>query len=103
MIHSCDNFCLLDLSVSIWYYLTLIDIREAPMTQVTARLPDELVKQLDEAAQRLKRSRAELIRRAIAYYLDDVEDLRLGFERLNDPADPVLDWDDVKRDLLAAD
>jgi RHH-type rel operon transcriptional repressor/antitoxin RelB len=83
--------------------MTLTDIMEAPMTQVTARLSEELVRQIDETARRLKRSRAEFIRQAIEYYLDDVEDLRLGLERLNDPADPLLDWDEVKRGLLAAD
>ena len=76
---------------------------EALMTQVTARLSEELVRQIDETARRMKRSRAELIRQAVEYYLDDVEDLRLGLERLNDPADSVLDWDEVKRGLLAAD
>jgi RHH-type rel operon transcriptional repressor/antitoxin RelB len=83
--------------------MTLYDIMEALMTQVTARLSEELVRQIDETACRLKRSRAELIRQAVEYYLDDVEDLRLGLERLNDPADPVLDWDEVKRGLLCAD
>jgi len=73
------------------------------MAQVSARIPDELVSDIDEAARRLNRSRAEVIRQAIEYYLDDVEDLRLALERLKDPADPVLDWDEVKRDLLAAD
>jgi transposase len=73
------------------------------MTQISARLPDELVAQLDNAARRLNRSRAEVIRQALEYYLDDVEDLRLGLERLQDPADPVLDWDSVRDDLLAAD
>ena len=73
------------------------------MTQVSARLPDELVQSIDSAARRMNRSRAEVIRQAIEYYLDDVEDLQLGLERLQDPADPVLDWDEVKRDLLCAD
>ncbi len=73
------------------------------MTQVSARLPDELVKTIDAAAKRLKRSRAEIIRQAVEYYLDDVEDLRLALDRLQDPADPILDWDEVKRELLAAD
>lgn len=73
------------------------------MTQVSARLPDELVQSIDSAAQRMKRSRAEVIRQAIEYYLDDVEDLRIGLERLQDPGDPVLDWDEVRRDLLSAD
>jgi transposase len=56
---------------------------------------------MDEAARRMHRSRAEIIRQAIEYYLDDAEDLRLALERLQDPADPVLDWEDVKRGLLA--
>ena len=41
-----------------------------------------------------------LIRQAIEYYLEDLEDLRLALERLQDPADPLLDWEDVRRDLL---
>jgi RHH-type rel operon transcriptional repressor/antitoxin RelB len=73
------------------------------MTQVTARLPNDLVKSIDEAARRMKRSRAEVIRQAIEYYLDDVEDLKLALETLQDPADPVLDWEEVKRDLLGSD
>ena len=73
------------------------------MTQVTARLPDELVKSIDDAARSLNRSRAEIIRQAVEYYLADVDDLRLAIESLKDPADPVLDWDEVKRDLLASD
>jgi transposase len=73
------------------------------MTQVSARLPDELVAEIDEAAGRLQRTRAELIRQAVRYYLDDIEDLRLGIERLQDPADPVLDWDEVRRELVDRD
>ena len=73
------------------------------MSQVSARLPDELVRNLDEAAKRMNRSRAEVIRQAVEYYLDDVEDLKLALERLNDPADPVLDWEKVRGELLAAD
>jgi len=43
------------------------------MTQVTTHLPEEL------------------------------EDLRLGLERLQDPGDPVLDWKEAKSELLARD
>ncbi len=73
------------------------------MVQVTARLPDELVEKADRAASRLNRSRAQLLRQALEYYLEDFEDLRLALDRLNDPADPVLDWEDVRRDLLDQD
>jgi RHH-type transcriptional regulator, rel operon repressor / antitoxin RelB len=73
------------------------------MSQVTARLPEPLVKEMDLAARRLRRTRADLIRQAIEYYLDDLEDLKLGLERLEDPADPVFDWNDVRRELLGQD
>lgn len=73
------------------------------MGQITARLPDELVGSLDEAASRLNRTRAQVVRQAIEYYLADVQDLHLALERLQDPADAVLDWADVKRDLLDQD
>lgn len=73
------------------------------MVQVTARLPEEQVEQADRAASRLNRSRAQLLRQALEYYLEDFEDLRLALDRLNDPADPVLDWEDVRRDLLDQD
>jgi len=73
------------------------------MVQVTARLPDDLSAELDAAAGQLKRSRADVIRQAIEYYLDDVEDLRCGIEALKDPADPVLDLAEVLDALLAAD
>ena len=71
--------------------------------QITARLPDALGAELDAAAQHLNRCRADVIRSAIEYYLDDIEDLRCGVEALKDPADPVLDWPEVRDALLAAD
>lgn len=73
------------------------------MSQITARLPDELVSSLDAAATRLRRSRAEVVRQAIEYYLDDFEDISGAIAVLQDPADPVLDWAQVKRDLLHLD
>ena len=73
------------------------------MSQITARLPDEVVVALDAAANRLKRSRAEIVRQAIEHYLEDFDDLSVAVERLCDPSDPVLDWDQVRRELLDTD
>ena len=70
------------------------------MTQITARLPDELVASLDAAATELRRTRAEVVRQAIEYYLEDFEDLNLALQALRDPADAVLDWETVKNELL---
>jgi len=73
------------------------------MNQVTARLPDDLVAALDAAARELNRSRAQLIRQAIERYVEDFDDLTTAMERLRDPSDPVLDWDEVRRELLGQD
>ena len=73
------------------------------MTQITARVPDALAKALDAAAMELKRSRADVVRQALERYLEDFDDLTVAVERLRDPADPLLDWDQVRRELLDSD
>ena len=73
------------------------------MSQITARVPRELVEALDAAAEDLKRSRADIIRQALERYLEDYDDLEVALERLRDPADPVLDWDQVRHDVLNSD
>lgn len=70
------------------------------MSQITARLPDELVAALDQAASRLRRTRADVVRQAVEYYLDDFDDIARAIDVLQDPADPVLDWESVKRELI---
>lgn len=78
------------------------DITETK-TQITARLPNTVVNALDAAARHLRRSRAEIVRRAVERYLEDFDDLSVTVDRLRDPSDPVLDWDQVRRDLLDTD
>lgn len=73
------------------------------MSQITARVPDALVEALDAAAAELKRSRADIVRQALERYLEDFDDLSVALERLRDPADPVLDWDQVRHELLGSD
>ena len=72
------------------------------MVQITARVSDEVAEALDAAAT-LKRSRAEVIRQALESYLEDFDDLTVALERLRDPTDPILDWDEVRRELLDPD
>ena len=73
------------------------------MAQITARVPDELAEALDAASTQLNRSRAEVIRQALERYLEDFGDLSVALDRLRDPSDPVLDWDEVRRELLGPD
>ena len=58
---------------------------------------------LDAAAVQLKRSRADVVRLALERYLEDFDDLSTALDRLRDPSDPVLDWDEVRRELLGSD
>ena len=72
-------------------------------TQITVRLPDEQMAALDKASGALKRSRAEVVRQAVERYLEDFDDLSVAVERLRDPSDPVLDWEEVRLELLGSD
>lgn len=67
------------------------------MKTITARIPDALAYEIDAAATQLKRSRAQVVRRALEYYLDDRADLRLDLKRIQDPDDPILNWGDSRR------
>ena len=73
------------------------------MSQITARIPADLLAELDAAATSLRRTRADVIRQAVEYYLDDYEDIRAAVSVLRDPADPVLDWESVRGELLNQD
>lgn len=44
-----------------------------------------------------------MIRQALEYYPDDLEDLRASVAALKDPTDPVLDCSELPDELLAAD
>ena len=73
------------------------------MSRITTSLPEGLASELNVMAIRLKRSRADIVRHAIERYLDDLDDLEAAAERLRDPNDPMLDWDQASRELLDMD
>ncbi|MGZ0019312.1 YlcI/YnfO family protein [Nitrosomonas sp. wSCUT-2] len=70
------------------------------MRQISARLPHELIAALDEAAAKLHRTRADVIRQAVEYYLNDFEAISRAVEVMRDPVDPILDWETAKHALL---
>ena len=73
------------------------------MSQVTARVPDEMIEELDKAARSLRRTRAEIVRQAIKLYLEDYQDLAAAIDALRDPADEVFNWEEVRSALLDPD
>ena len=73
------------------------------MAMVSARLPEELIRDIDEAARSMNRNRAELIRAAIDHFLADVEGQQEMLDRWRVPVDLTFDWDDVERNFLEKD
>jgi transposase len=73
------------------------------MTMVSARLPEELVRDIDEAARSMNRSRAELIRAAVEHFLTDVDGQQRTLDSFRIPVDLTFDWDDVENNLLEQD
>jgi len=73
------------------------------MTVVSARLPDDLVRSIDETARSMNRSRAQVIRKAVELYLADVQEQWSTLDRLSLPTGLSFDWDDVEHSLLAKD
>ena len=71
--------------------------------QVTARLPGPVVEALDWVATQLRCTRAEVIRLAVEDYLDHFDDISTAIDRLRDSTDPMLDWNQVRRELLDSD
>ncbi len=66
---------------------------------VATRFTDEVLAELDEVARELRRTRAELVRRAVEIYLAEHADHQIALERLNDPSDPVLSSEEMWNEL----
>ena len=73
------------------------------MIQLSARIPDELAIALDAAARLNDQSTDEIVQQALERHLEDLEDVKVASERLDDPSDPTLDWDQVKSELFDSD
>jgi predicted DNA-binding protein len=52
---------------------------------ISFRVDEDLKRRVDEVAHRIGRSRAWVIRRAIEFSLEDVEDIEMSKQRLADP------------------
>ena len=73
------------------------------MAVISARLPDDLVRNIDKTAHTMNRSRADVIRKAVELYLADVQEQWSTLDRLSLPAPLTFDWDDVESTLLSKD
>jgi RHH-type rel operon transcriptional repressor/antitoxin RelB len=68
-------------------------------TGVSMRLPEELVKRIDEIARESERPRSFIIQKALESYLEDYADLQVALDRLRDKSDRVISGKDMKKAL----
>lgn len=68
-------------------------------TSVSVRIPDDLVKKLDNLAKETERSRSFLIQKALEAYLDELADFQIALDRLHDATDPIISIDEMRKEL----
>lgn len=59
-------------------------------TTVSIRLPEDIVRLLDEVAQETERSRSFHVQKAVIAYLEEFADAQIALDRLRDKDDPIL-------------
>lgn len=66
---------------------------------VATRFSDEVLAELDEVASELRRTRAEVVRRAVEIYLAHYADHQIALQRLNAPDEPLLTTQELWNEL----
>jgi hypothetical protein len=66
---------------------------------VAPRFSDGVLAELDEVARELRRTRAEVVRRAVGIYLAGYADHQIALQRLNAPDDPLLTAQEMWHEL----
>ena len=65
---------------------------------VNVNLTVGMLEHLDALAEQQGISRSALIRKAIEQVMEDVEDGMISLARLHDESDPLVPWEQVKRE-----
>ena len=68
-------------------------------TSISARLPDELVHQLEDIAQETERSKAFHIQKALETYVEEYADLQIALDRLQDQTDSTVTGKGMRKSL----
>ena len=66
---------------------------------LSVRLPDKMLKEIDQISKETERSRSFHIQKAIEMYLEERADVQVAFDRLNDPFDKIVSIEEMKGKL----
>ena len=68
-------------------------------TKLSVALPKDLAEKLSEMATDSKRPKSFHIQRAVEFYLAEMVDFQVAYDRLQDTHDPVFSFEDMRNDL----
>jgi RHH-type rel operon transcriptional repressor/antitoxin RelB len=66
---------------------------------ISLRLPDYLADELENIARETERSKSFHIQKAIEFYIQERADLQIAVDRLNDPADAIVDNQTMRKNI----
>jgi RHH-type rel operon transcriptional repressor/antitoxin RelB len=72
-----------------------------PANTICIRLPEEILRELNEIAGSLDRTKSYLIRKAIEQYLTEYVDYRIALDRLHDKDDEIISSKELKKRLAS--
>lgn len=64
---------------------------------MSVRIRDDLASKLKEVAEETERPKSFHIQKAIEAYLADLADLQISLDRLQDPSDPIIDLQTIRK------
>lgn len=69
------------------------------MAQISARIKDELSAELQKVAQKTERTITYHLEKAIELYLGEYADLQIALDRLNDPTDKTISFEEMEQKI----
>jgi len=69
---------------------------ETKTTLVGVRMPVRLLKKVDRLVEKTERTRTFILVKAVELYLKENGDYEIALSRLQDSADPVIPWDEMR-------
>lgn len=66
---------------------------------LSVRISDKLALKLSEIAKETERPKSFHVQKALEFYLSEIADLQVAYDRLHDTADPVISVEEMRKEL----
>lgn len=66
---------------------------------LSVRLPEKLADALEKVSKETERPKSFHIQKALEMYFEERADLQIALDRLNDPTDPIITLDEMRKQI----